>query len=121
MFEYFGCVPALVVPDNLKSAINKSCRYEPDTNPVYNEFIAHYNTAVLPARPYRPKDKSKVECGVQLVQRWVLARLRNDTFVGLGELNAEIKKLLDVLNNKPFQKMPGSRHYAQANSSWRMV
>lgn len=112
MFEYFGCVPALVVPDNLKSAIHKSCRYEPDTNPAYNEFIAHYNTAVLPARPYHPKDKAKVECGVQLVQRWILARLRNHTFVGLGELNAEIKKLLDVLNNKPFQKMPGSRRCA---------
>lgn len=109
MFEYFGCVPALVVPDNLKSAVHKSCRYEPDINPAYSEFISHYNTAVMPTRPYRPKDKAKVECGVQLVQRWILARLRHSTFVGLGEVNAEIKALLKQLNNKPFQKLPGSR------------
>jgi transposase len=112
MFDYFGCVPALIVPDNLKSAINKSCRYEPDTNPTYHEFVVHYNTAVLPTRPYSPKDKAKVECGVQLVQRWILAKLRHHTFVGLGELNTEIRKLLDALNDKPFQKLPGSRREA---------
>lgn len=112
MFDYFGCVPALIVPDNLKSAINKSCRYEQDTNPTYHEFVIHYNTAVLPTRPYSPKDKAKVECGVQLVQRWILAKLRHHTFVGLGELNTEIRKLLDALNDKPFQKLPGSRRSA---------
>ena len=109
MFEYFGGVSALLVPDNLKSAVHKSCRYEPDVNPTYAEFIKHYNTAVLPARPYRPKDKAKAEGAVLLVQRWILARLRNETFFGLDELNEAIKNLLNDLNNKPFKKIPGTR------------
>jgi transposase len=109
MFEFFGGVPALVVPDNLKSAVTKSCRYEPDINPTYAKFIEHYLTAVLPARPYRPKDKPKAELGVQLVQRWILAKLRYRTFIGLAELNDGIKKLLAELNQKPFQKLPGCR------------
>ena len=109
MFEYFGGVTALLVPDNLKSAINKPCRYEPDVNPTYAELVSHYNTAVLPARPYKPKDKSKAEGGVLLVQRWILAKLRNEMFVGLPQLNTAIRKLLIALNNKPFKKMPGSR------------
>jgi transposase len=112
MFEYFGGVPALVVPDNLRSAISKSCRYEPDTNPTYAQFIEHYSTAVLPARPYRPQDKASVESGVQVAQRWILARLRHETFVGLAELNAAIVPLLKILNQKPFQKLPGCRESA---------
>ena len=109
MFEFFGGVPALVVPDNLKSAINKTCRYEPEVNQTYSQFIEHYSTAVLPTRPYKPKDKAKAEAGVQLVQRWVIARLRHQTFVGLAELNNAIKKLLTELNQKPFQKLEGCR------------
>ena len=109
MFEFFGGTPALVVPDNLRSAISKSCRYDPDINPTYAQFIEHYGTAVLPARPYRPQDKSSVESGVQVVQRWILARLRHQTFVGLAELNAAIAQLLKTLNQKPFQKLPGCR------------
>lgn len=109
MFEFFGGVPALVVPDNLRSAVSKCCRYEPDINPTYAQFIEHYETAVLPARPYRPQDKACAESGVQVVQRWILARLRHQTFVGLAELNAEIITLLEELNNKPFQKLPGCR------------
>lgn len=109
MFEFFGGVPALIVPDNLRSAISKSCRYDPDTNPTYAQFIEHYGTAVLPARPYRPQDKASVESGVQVVQRWILARLRHQTFVGLAELNAAIAGLLKILNQKPFQKLPGCR------------
>jgi transposase len=109
MFDYFGGVPDLLVPDNLKSAVTKTCRYEPDINPTYAELVRHYNTAVLPARPYKPKDKSKAEAGVLLVQRWILARLRNETFIGLDELNQAIKKLLIELNNKPFKKLPGTR------------
>jgi transposase len=109
MFEYFGGVPNLLVPDNLKSAIHKSCKYDPDINPSYAELVTHYNTAVLPARPYRPKDKAKAEAGVQLVQRWILARLRNETFMGLDELNLSIRKLLKILNSKPFKKRSGSR------------
>lgn len=109
MFDYFGGVPSLTVPDNLKSAIKKCCRYEPDENPAYADFIRHYNTAVLPARPYKPKDKAKAESAVQLVQRWILAKLRHETFVGLDQLNGAIKKLLKQLNNKPFKKLPGTR------------
>jgi transposase len=112
MFEFFGGVPALIIPDNLRSAISKSCRYEPDINPTYAQFIEHYGTAVLPARPYRPKDKPSVESGVQVVQRWILGRLRHQTFVGLSELNMEIKRLLKVLNQKLFQKLPGCRESA---------
>lgn len=109
MFEFFGGVSALIVPDNLRSAISKSCRYDPDTNPTYAQFIEHYGTAVLPARPYRPQDKALVESGVQVVQRWILARLRHQTFVGLAELNTAIMQLLKILNQKPFQKLPGCR------------
>jgi len=109
MFEFYGGVPALVVPDNLRSAISKTCRYDPDINPSYGQFIEHYATAVLPARPYRPQDKANVESGVQVVQRWILARLRHQTFVGLGELNEAIMRLLKILNQKPFQKLQGCR------------
>ena len=108
-FGFFDGVPALIIPDNLKSAVSNTCRYEPDINPTYAQFIEHYGTAVLPARPYRPKDKPKAEGGVQLVQRWILAKLRHCTFVGLAELNAEIRHLLTGLNQKPFQKLEGSR------------
>lgn len=76
MLTFFGGVPALIVPDNLRSAVAKSCRYEPDINPTYADFIEHYGTAVLPARPYKPKDKAKVENAVLVVERWILARLR---------------------------------------------
>lgn len=109
MFEFYDGVPALVVPDNLRSAISKTCRYDPDINASYAQFIEHYATAVLPARPYRPQDKANVESGVQVVQRWILARLRHQTFVGLAELNEAIMRLLKILNQKPFQKLPGCR------------
>ena len=80
-FEYFGGVPALLVPDNLKSGVSQACAYDPDLNPAYAECAAHYNTAVMPARPYKPRDKAKVENGVLLVERWILARLRHQTFI----------------------------------------
>lgn len=108
-FSFFGGVPALLVPDNLKSAITRACRYEPDTNPTYAEMVSHYGTAVLPARPLKPRDKAKVEAGVLLVERWILARLRNHQFFSLAELNREIATLLVVLNKKLFKKLPGSR------------
>lgn len=107
--EFFGGAPALFVPDNLKSAVTKAARYEPDINVTYADFARHYHAAVLPARPYKPKDKAKVECGVLVVERWVLARLRHLTFFGLAELNAAIIGLRTELNEKPFKKMPGSR------------
>jgi len=108
-FEFFGGVPKIVVPDNLKSAITKSCRYEPDINPSYLQMAQHYNVAVIPARTYKPKDKAKVEGGVLIVSRWILARLRNHKFYSLAELNAVIKSLLEDLNNRRFKKLPGSR------------
>lgn len=108
-FQFFGGVPALLVPDNLRAAVTKACRYEPKINRTYADLAAHYQTAVLPARPYKPKDKAKVENAVLIVERWILARLRHHTFVGLGELNAAIHQLLEELNSRPFKKLPGTR------------
>ena len=108
-FEYFGCVPRLVVPDNLKSGVNKACIYDPDINRTYQELSEHYGFGVLPARPAKPKDKAKVENGVQIIQRWILARLRNRRFFNLYQLNQAIRELLDECNKKRFQKMPYSR------------
>lgn len=108
-FEHINGVPALLVPDNLKSGVITACFYEPELNPTYRDLATHYSTAVLPARPYRPKDKAKVEAGVLLVERWVLARLRNQRFFSLGELNRSIAELMTALNNRPFKKLPGCR------------
>jgi transposase len=113
-FEFFGAVPALLVPDNLKSAIAKACRYEPEANSTYADLAQHYGCAILPARPHRPKDKAPVEAGVLLVQRWVLARLRHRQFFSLGELNSAIRELNVDLNARPFKKLPGSRASAFA-------
>jgi len=108
-FEYFEGVPRLLVPDNLKSAVSKANRYDPDINPTYYEMASHYGTAVLPARVRKPRDKAKAEVGVQIVERWILAALRNRTFFSLHHLNQEIGGLLERLNEKPFKKLPGSR------------
>ena len=108
-FEFFGGVPALIVPDNLKSAVTQACRYEPLLNESYARLLAHYDTAALPARPYKPRDKAKAEAGVQLVERWLLARLRHESFDSLLRLNLALRSLLDNLNERPFQKLPGSR------------
>jgi transposase len=108
-YEYIGGVPEVTVPDNLKSGVKDPCFYEPDINPTYLDMARHYGTAVIPARVAKPRDKAKVETGVQIVERWILARLRNQTFFSLQQLNEAIKKLLFDLNTKPFQKLPGSR------------
>jgi transposase len=108
-FEFFGGVPRLVVPDNLKSGVVKACRFDPTLTRTYAEMLEHYDTAALPARPHKPRDKAKVEVGVQIVERWILARLRKQTFFSLAEVNLAIKPLLDQLNRKPFKKLPGSR------------
>ncbi len=108
-FEFLGSVPALLVPDNLKSAVNTPCWYEPELNATYEDLADHYGTAVMPARVRRPKDKAKVENSVLLVERWILARLRNHTFFSLNELNDAIGTLLEHLNTKPFKKLPGCR------------
>jgi hypothetical protein len=111
-FEYFGGSPAIVVPDNVRSGVSRACRYDPDLNPGYQQWAAHYQVAVVPARPYKPKDKAKAEVGVQIVERWILARLRHHTFFSLAELNQCIRALLDELNQKPFKQLPGNRHQA---------
>ena len=108
-FGFFGGTPKLLVPDNLKSGVNKSCRYDPELNPSYQQLAAHYQVAVVPARPYKPKDKAKVEVGVQIVERWILAKLRHQTFFSLAELNHCIHVLVADLNLKPFKQWPGNR------------
>jgi transposase len=109
MLEWFGGAPEIFVPDNLRSAVTASCRYEPTVNRTYADFAAHYGAVVVPARVYRPKDKAKVELSVLLAQRWILAVLRNRTFFSLGELNAAIRERLTVLNARPMQKLGVSR------------
>jgi transposase len=109
MVNYFGGVPAAIVPDNLKTGVKEPCYYDPDINLTYQSFAEHYGLAILPARVRHPKDKAKVESGVLVVQRWILARLRNRTFFSLGELNEAIAELLVFLNQHPFKKMAGSR------------
>ena len=91
-------MPELVVPDNLRAGVSKAQRYEPDTNPTYQDMATHYGVAVLPTRVRRPRDKAKVEAGVLLVERWILAALRRRTFFSLAELNAAIAGLLERLN-----------------------
>ena len=108
-FEFFGGVTALTVPDNLKSAVTKPSYYEPQLNRTYEEMGDHYGTAILPARPYRPRDKAKVEVGVQIVPRLIVMALRQQRFFALGELNAAIAKLLAQLNQRRFRKRPGTR------------
>lgn len=107
--RFFGGCPALLVPDNLKSAVTRASRYEPELNATYADMARHYGIAVLPARPYKPKDKAKAEVAVQVVERWILARLRHHTFHSLTALNAAIRGLLVELNERRFQRLPYSR------------
>jgi len=109
MLEYFGGSSALWVPDQLKSGVTGSCRYEPGVNRSYQELASHYGAVVVPARPRKPQDKAKVEAMVLVVQRWIVARLRNRTFFDLVELNAAIRELLELLNGRPMQKIGVSR------------
>jgi transposase len=108
-YEYFGCAPHIEVDDNLKSAVSKACRYDPDVNITFAEFARHYGVAVVPTRPKKPKDKPKVENAVLLVQRWILACLRNRVFYSLTELNQAIRELVDKLNDRPMQRLKKSR------------
>src|SRR5210317_200046 len=108
-FAFLGGVPELVVPDNLRAGVSKAHRYEPDNNPTYQDMATHYGVAVLPTRVRRPRDKAKVEAGVLVVERWILAVLRHRTFFSLAELNAAIAGLLEKLNARPFKKLPGCR------------
>lgn len=111
-FEYFKGVPKATILDNLKTGVIKACRYEPDINPTYHELAKYYGTVVMPTRVNSPKDKAKVESGVLVVERWILAALRNRKFFNIQELNIAIRDLLIRLNDRPFKKLPGSRRSA---------
>jgi transposase len=108
-FEYFGCCPKAVVPDNLKAAVTKACRYEPYVHPTYLEFSRHYDTVILPARPYRPKDKAKAENGVGLAQRWIVFRLRNRVFYSIAEAQEAVIELVEKFNERIMKKWGKSR------------
>lgn len=108
-FEFFGGIPEMLVPDNLKSAVNVASKYEPEINQSYRAMAKYYGTTVVPARAYRPKDKAKVENAVLIASRWILARLRDQKFFSLDELNQAIWELLEEFNQAKFQKMNYSR------------
>ncbi|MGZ8402873.1 MAG: IS21 family transposase [Rhodoplanes sp.] len=108
-FAFFDGVSAMVVSDNLKSGITKACFYEPAVNRTYAEMAAHYDTAVVPARPNKPRDKAKEEVAVQVATRWIIAKLRNRRFFSLGELNAAIAELVTALNNRVTRHLGASR------------
>lgn len=108
-FNYIGGVPRLLVPDNLKAAVTKANRYAPTLNENYAKMARHYGTAIMPARPYKPKDKSKAENAVLIVERWILMRLRHYVFYTLSDLNVKIKALMEELNNRKQRMYPGSR------------
>ena len=108
-FAFFGGAPKIIRPDNLKSGVKKPNYYEPDLNPSYQELAEHYHVAVLPARVRKPKDKAHVENGVQNVERWILAVLRDCTFFSIAEANRAISPLLIELNQKEMQHMGKSR------------
>jgi transposase len=109
MLSFYGYAPTVLVPDNPRVGVTKADRYEPELQRSYEEMAAHYAIAIIPARPFRPRDKPRAEQTVLLVCRWVLARLRHQRFFSLEELNAAIAQLLAALNDRPFQKMSGSR------------
>jgi transposase len=108
-FEFFGGTTEVVVPDNLKSAVTHPSYYEPDLNPTYRDLGEHYSVAIIPARPYRARDKAKAEVGVQVVQRWIVAALRRRKFFSLAEVNQAIAELLGRVNQRSFRKREGSR------------
>src|SRR5207302_9913330 len=109
-YQFYGGVARITVPDNPKTAVIHACRYEPVLHRVYQEMAEHFGTVILPARAARPKDKAKVEVGVQIAQRQILAALRDQSFFSVGALNQAIRPLLNRLNDQPFQKLEGSRN-----------
>ena len=111
-FEYIEGVPELVIPDNARALIADPDRYEPQASATLLDLAAYYGTAILPARPYKPKDKSKVEQGVLVVERWILARLRHRRFTTVTEVDLAVSELLGQLNTRPFKRLPGSRRSA---------
>ena len=112
--EFFGGTPRLIVPDQTRALIARPDRYEPTAGRLVEELCGHYQVAVLPARQAHPRDKPKVEVGVQIVERWILARLRNRTFFSLADVDMAVAQLLPMLNTRPFKKLPGCRASAFA-------
>ena len=108
-FEYFGCAPHVLTPDNLKSGVKKACFYEPEINPTYAELAEHYGCAVLPAKKFKPRYKAKVEVGVLIAQRWILSVLRHRIFHNIAEFNTAIRELLECLNDRKLRKLKLSR------------
>lgn len=110
MFEYYGGSTEILVPDNLRAGVDRSCRYDPDINITYRNMARHYGTVVIPARVRKPRDKAIVENGVQQIERWVIAVLRDRVFFTLEEMNSAIREELEKLNAKPFSVREGSRN-----------
>jgi transposase len=110
--EYFGGVSAVGVPDQLRTGVTDPCRYEPTIQRTYADWARHYGTAIVPARPAKPRDKAKVEVAVQVAERWILARLRNEPFFTLAALNARIAELLSDLNDRPMKGYGGASRRA---------
>jgi transposase len=108
-FEAMGSIPRVVVCDNLRAGVTRAHRYEPDINATYAEMAAHYGVAIIPTRPGKPRDKAKVEAGVLLAERWILARLRNRRFYSLAEANVAVAECVAAINERPFRKLAGSR------------
>jgi transposase len=109
MFRFFGGAPRLLVPDNLKSGVNKASFYDPEINRTYGAMAMHYSVGILPARPYKPRDKAKVEAGVRFAQTYILGRLRHQTFFSLAECNAAIVLVMQRMNERPMRKLGVSR------------
>ena len=107
--EFYAGVPSVTVPNNWKAGVKDPCYYEPDLNPTYRDWADHYGTVVIPARVRKPRDKAKVEAGVLIVERWILAALRHHTFFSLANLNQSIRELLTGLNNRKFRKLDTTR------------
>jgi transposase len=107
--EFLGGVPEIVIPDQLRSGVSDPCRYEPRIQRTYHDWAGHYGTTIIPARPRKPRDKAKVESGVLIAQRWILARLRHHTFFSLAELNARIRELVEGLNARVMKRYGASR------------
>src|SRR5208283_4162998 len=108
-FRFFGGAPKLLVPDNLKSGVNKASFYDPEINRTYGAMAAHYSVGVLPARPGKPRDKAKVEAGVRFAQTYILGRLRGLTFFSLAECNAAIALVMQRMNDRPMRNLGLSR------------